>query len=77
MSKYGPAGSTIDDLKWAYVSNTTYANQDQWLVTITGATLSGGYDFDLYYSSITTVVITIDSGTTLLAVDSNTLASIL
>ena len=77
MSKYGPAGSTIDDLQWAYVSNTTYANQDQWLVTITGATLSGGYGTDLYYSSINTVVITIDSGTTLLAVDSNTLASIL
>lgn len=65
---YGPAGSTYDDLKWAKVSNTTDEEGEQWLATVMSAGVAGVHK-PIFDTAKTTVVATIDSGTSSLLID--------
>jgi hypothetical protein len=71
---YGPTGTGYEDLKWAKVSNTTNEEGEQWLATVMVAKIAG-QDEPLYDNSKTTVVATIDSGTTTLLIDPDTFAT--
>ena len=60
-------GSTLDDVNWAYISNTTEYNQMQWLSTVVQASFGEGGS--LYDPQQQKVVFLPDSGTTALVID--------